>query len=369
MAGLRKQTKYNIAETNIAMLGSDLEKKVREAAAATEPAWKNAGKDVGLEIWRIEKFNVKAWPKDSYGTFYKGDSYIILNTFKKAGENALKYDVHFWLGDETTQDEAGTAAYKTVELDDFLGGAPIEHREVQDVESALFLSYFKTPIIILEGGIESGFRHVKPEEYQPRLLHIKGRKKIHVTQVPLSRDSLNSGDCFILDLGTLLFSWIGKDAGVMEKAKATQVAEAIESDRKGKARAQTLSENDNEEKFWAPLGGKGPIKSASEAPDLEASHGPKKLVHVSDASGTFTFDEVATGSFKRDQLNTNDAYIVDNGEEVFAWVGKGASEGEQRQAINFATRYLMENKLPEWTPVTRVLEGREGGAFGKSFTK
>lgn len=69
--------------------------------------------------------------KNYIGKFYNGDSYIVLNTYKKKGSEALAWDVHFWLGEYTTQDEAGTAAYKTVELDDLLGGAPVQHREVQ----------------------------------------------------------------------------------------------------------------------------------------------------------------------------------------------------------------------------------------------
>jgi gelsolin len=113
---------YNIAESNIANLGTDLEKKIRENASNGEPAWKTAGTAVGLEIWRVEKFKIVCWPKEEYGKFYSGDSYIVLNTYKK--ENALKWDVHFWLGTFTSQDEAGTAAYKTVELDDHLKGAP-----------------------------------------------------------------------------------------------------------------------------------------------------------------------------------------------------------------------------------------------------
>ena len=52
------------------------------------------------------------------------------NSLKKTRKNKFEYDVFFWLGAETTQDEAGTAAYKTVELDDYLNDEPIQYREV-----------------------------------------------------------------------------------------------------------------------------------------------------------------------------------------------------------------------------------------------
>jgi gelsolin len=44
-----------------------------------------------------------------------------------------------------------------------------------DNETDLFKSYFKA-ITLLEGGAESGFRHVKPEERPKRLLHFHGDK-------------------------------------------------------------------------------------------------------------------------------------------------------------------------------------------------
>ena len=94
---------------------------MREHAGDSEPAWDNAGKALGIQIWRVEQFQIKTveYKGDGALALYDGDSYIILNTYKKIPDSdVLSYDLHFWLGEETTQDEAGTAAYKTVELDD-----------------------------------------------------------------------------------------------------------------------------------------------------------------------------------------------------------------------------------------------------------
>ena len=67
------------------------------------------------------------------------DRYIIYHAYKKDPENteALAYDIHFWIGAHSSQDEYGTAAYKTVELDHKLGDAAVQHREV--AESAITL--------------------------------------------------------------------------------------------------------------------------------------------------------------------------------------------------------------------------------------
>jgi len=365
-----KQKTYNIAETNIAHLGSDLEKKVREAAAKTEAAWTNAGKKVGLQIWRIEKFQVKSWPADQYGSFYDGDSYIVLNTYKKEGGDALLFDVHFWLGNHTTQDEAGTAAYKTVELDDLLGGAPVQHREVQGYESDLFLSYFKNQIKIMSGGVESGFNHVKPEEFKPRLLHLKGKKKVRVTQVDMTRDSLNSGDVFILDNGLQIFQWNGRKSGPQEKQRGAQLSNAIAGERRGRAKVMVLEESDKNTDFWGHLGGQGAVKSADDGGDDAAVEGTgqKVLFHLSDATGAMEFKQVATGAqCKKSLLDSNDVFILDTGSEVIAWIGKGASADEKKKALGFAQDYLAKYNRPAYLPISRVLEGAENSVLNNNL--
>eukprot|EP00730_Choanoeca_flexa_P001760 TRINITY_DN10771_c0_g1_i5.p1 TRINITY_DN10771_c0_g1~~TRINITY_DN10771_c0_g1_i5.p1 ORF type:complete len:856 (+),score=278.96 TRINITY_DN10771_c0_g1_i5:62-2629(+) len=367
--GGRKARSYDLANTNIGMLGTDLEKAVRQAAAETEDAWKEAGKKPGLQIWRIEKFQVVAWPKKKYGQFYSGDSYIILNTFRKGGVGALKWDVHFWIGKDSSQDEYGTAAYKTVELDDYLGGLPTQYREVQDKESRKFKQLFKR-LIYLDGGIDTGFNHVEKEVHRNRLLHVKGRMHVVVREVPISANSLNSGDSFIFDGGNRILIWNGKDAAPMEKAKAANVAQALDDEREGAPTKEVFAEGEgNLREWWQALGGEGPVKSAAEGGNDEAIKlSDKRLLRVSDATGKIKMDVVAQGpQIARNLVDSNDAYILDDGYEVMVWIGKGASRAERKNALGFAVEYLKNYNRDLDTPISRIMDGGENETFEAAF--
>uniref|UniRef100_A0A6Q2YZN2 Gelsolin n=1 Tax=Esox lucius TaxID=8010 RepID=A0A6Q2YZN2_ESOLU len=214
------------------------------------PEFEKAGQQAGLQVWRIEKFDLVAVPENLYGSFYTGDAYLILNTIKQRSGN-LQYDLHFWLGDFCTQDESGAAAIFTVQMDDYLGGKPIQYREVQGFESKAFLGYFKAGLKYMKGGVASGFKHVVTNEVvMQRVLQVKGRRVVRATEVPVSWDSFNQGDCFILDLGSEIYQWCGSLSNRFEKLKATQVAKGIrDNERSGRARVYVCNEGAEREKM------------------------------------------------------------------------------------------------------------------------
>ena len=339
---MNKNEKINIADTNMAFFGTELELNIKLAAAKTEKAWEAAGKVPGLEIWRIEKFNVVSWPKDQYGHFYSGDSYIVLSTYNKKGSDKLFWNAHMWVGTFTTQDEAGTAAYKVVELDDILGRAAVLYRDVQGNESELFLSYF--PFInIMEGGIETGFKNVPVDKYRPRLLRVKGRKNFRVFEVELSYRSLCNHDIFILDNGLKIYNWVGSKCNPFEKFKASGICTSIRDERQGKPKIITLEEDTKEEEFWNLLGGKGEINSSL---PVEEKIFEKVLYQLTDGSGKLDFKEIARGvNVKKEMLNPDDVFIFDIGYEMYIWIGSKSSSAEKKNSLSHrqkAIRMLTE---------------------------
>jgi len=272
--------------------------------------------------------------------------------------------VHFWLGSFTSQDEAGTAAYKTVELDDHLGGVPVQYREVQGHESKTFLKLFPK-LVIDSGGIESGFHHVTAQTYKKRLLHVRGDiRHTVVSEVPLEVESLSQADVYVLDVGLKLFEFQGKHSTPGEKIKAAQIAAGIESDR-GKAHVVVLNsgqedDSDDWKEFWGAFGGKRAIPEKTRA---EVSI-EKKLFKISDASGKLEFTEVRFGKSSLDQ---NDVFVADVGPEIFVWVGKGSDELERKSGLSFAQEYLNKNNRPPHLPIIRVMHGSESDEFHAYF--
>jgi gelsolin len=361
MSGLIKQKQYDWRDTNLAMFGSSEDIKVKKASAQTEPAWEKAGQKVGLQIWRIVKFKVTHHPKDEYGQFYDGDSYIVLNTYTEPGGNQLLHDVHFWIGKYSTQDEYATAAYKTVELDTFLDDVPVQHREVQGHESELFRSYFKT-IELLRGGAESGFKKVQPTEYKPRLLHFHGdRFGVKVKEVPCNPNQLDETDVYILDLGHHLLQWNGAGSNKDERFKSQLYMQGIVRDRAGKPKAEVIDQGSQDEEFLALL-----TEEQDEEQEFSISDPTRELFRLSDASGKLNFTLEKAGNIHKSDLDSQDVFIFDTKSEVFVWIGAQTSHDERKNAIVYAHEYLKKTDHP-LVPITCVNEGRTGNSFDSAI--
>ncbi|KAF5380713.1 hypothetical protein D9757_007053 [Collybiopsis confluens] len=408
MAHLTKPTKYNIEDSNIALLGSDLEKRVREHGGDKESAWQDAGAQPGLQIWRIEKFHVVPWPQAQEGSFYDGDSYILLYTYKKTPESeSLSYNIHFWLGEDTSQDEAGipsvsctiiivpnhnldmlgTAAYKTVELDDHLHGLPIQYREVQAYESERFLSYFPRGFICLNGGISTGFHHVAdmPLVNTHKLYRISITTNLHpskahsptqllaIRQVPFSASSLVEGDVFVLDKGTKVWQLNTKESAGKEKFKAAEFVRSLVETRKGASNVTVFDEGGHGTgTFLSEFGEDATIHREERLPSADESLSAAKLFRISDATGQPTFAAVDP-PISRSSLSSNDAFLLDSGSSMHVWIGAQSSLTEQRLALQYAQKYLHDRYNGESggsrkgvaIPIIKMREGHENEEFLK----
>ncbi|TNM92619.1 hypothetical protein fugu_018021 [Takifugu bimaculatus] len=332
-----------------------------------------AGRTAGLQVWRVENLELVPVPQSLHGSFYSGDAYVILNTIRQ--RESFFYHLHYWLGRECSQDESASAAIYTVQLDDHFGGKPIQYRELQGAESTTFTSYFKEGITYKTGGVASGFHHVVTNELAAqRLLHIKGRRVVRATQVPLSWASFNTGDCFIVDLGDKIYQWCGSKCNKFERLKAAQVARGIR-DNERNARAELLVVEDGGEpsQLTEVLGVKPELPQSDEADDTEADlHNRKmaKLYMVSDASGSMKVTLVREENpFHQTDLLSDECFILDHGKNkmLFVWKGHNANFDERKKAMRTAEDFIKDMNYSQNTQIQILPEGGETPMFKQFF--
>ncbi|KAK7802514.1 hypothetical protein U0070_018253 [Myodes glareolus] len=401
--------------------------RVSEARPGTmvveHPEFLKAGKEPGLQIWRVEKFDLVPVPPNLYGDFFTGDAYVILKTVQLRNGN-LQYDLHYWLGElllpptttlplkawidlevecyvcqalvsgqgqdylpdtnlmlpcysvgnECSQDESGAAAIFTVQLDDYLNGRAVQHREVQGFESSTFLGYFKSGLKYKKGGVASGFKHVVPNEVVvQRLFQVKGRRVVRATEVPVSWDSFNNGDCFILDLGNNIYQWCGTNSNRFERLKATQVSKGIrDNERSGRAQVHVSEEGAEPEAMLQVLGPKPDLPAGTEdtAKEDAANRKLAKLYKVSNGAGSMSVSLVADENpFAQGALRTEDCFILDHGRDgkIFVWKGKQANTEERKAALKTASDFITKMEYPRQTQVSVLPEGGETPLFKQFF--
>ncbi|KAK8543297.1 hypothetical protein V6N12_015855 [Hibiscus sabdariffa] len=276
----------------------------------------------------------------------------------------LRHEIHYWLGKDTSQDEAGTAAIKTLELDAALGGRAVQYHEVQGNESDKFRSLFKPCIMPLEGAFATGAKPVKESEYKTRLLACKGK---HI--VPFARSTLNHDNIFILDTKSKIFQFNGSNTSIQERAKALEVAQYIRDNyhdskfeiaaiEDGKLMADAASGE-----FWALFGGFAPLlRKSGHDEDTTDSHPTKKLLSIVKGKA----EPVGADFLKKELMATDNCYILDCGLEVYLWMGRSTSLNERKTASKVAEEFIRGSNRSN-SRLIRVIEGFETVVFRSKF--
>ncbi|MFX0139351.1 MAG: hypothetical protein ACFFDN_37270 [Candidatus Hodarchaeota archaeon] len=222
-----------------------------------------------MKLFLIEKGNLKEINKL---IFSSGDVYLIDD----------ERTIYVWIGNKCSVDEKTAGAAQARTLDQQRGGAakiitvdqgqePKEFMKAINTMGAMKIvekNYAKTLLKDVTTGDWAGFTEWKNVLYRVSSEEFEDINAMKMIQVPFKKESLESEDCFVADLGNKIYIWQGNTSTVKERVKAGQWARAIDADRAG-LQQETIFEEGDDEEFIAALG-RGEDYKESDAVQLKA---------------------------------------------------------------------------------------------------
>ncbi|XP_060920614.1 supervillin a isoform X17 [Labrus mixtus] len=179
------------------------------------------------------------------------------------------------------------------------------------------------------------------------LLQVKGRRHVQTRLVEPRASSLNSGDCFLLITPHHCFVWTGEFANVIEKNKAAELANFIQSKRDLGCRAnyvQVIEEAVNTQSqaakdFWKILGGQSSFQSAGTPDEDELYEGA--IVETNCIYRLMDDKLVPDDDFwakmpRCSLLNPKEVLVFDFGSEMYIWHGKEVTLAQRKVAFQLA---------------------------------
>jgi hypothetical protein len=206
-----------------------------------------------MKLFLVDQGNLKEISKP---VFSMGDVYVVDDD----------KTIYVWIGSKASIDEKTAGAAQARTLDQQRGGAAKIITVDENQEPNAFLKLInpmgtmkvvekniaKTLLKDVSTGDWAGFEEWKNILYRVSAEEFEGINAMKMIQVPFVKNSLDSEDCYVADLGNKVYIWQGRTCNVKEKVKAGQWARNIDAERAGSQNERIFEEGDDSE-FLAAL--------------------------------------------------------------------------------------------------------------------
>ncbi|XP_046976228.1 gelsolin-like [Vanessa cardui] len=307
---------------------------------------------------------------------YQSEVYAVKYDYKDENDEDATV-VYLWIGKDADDDTklAGVKAISAIE--DELEGNVTMVKIPQGKEIRHFLNIFKGRLMILCGNKDDEY---KSENFKKtfdddgvRLFKVEGTKlggDMRATQVEETSSSLEDDDVFILETPDKVYLWIGKESNDKEQEAAKEFVSLLIGEEK---EVTDVQEGEEPEEFWELLGGAPDEKEDSSRWKLNVNRRvttPPTLTAVTvTASGKIKFEELPP-DFSQTDLSDDGAYVLDNGEELYLWLGTNIPERVKTARLDIITKYIEDDGLERTVDsaiVVTLKQGKEPATFKKMF--
>ncbi|CAG2160446.1 unnamed protein product [Oppiella nova] len=336
-----------------------------------------------MEAFVLENKKFVKLPEPEFGHFYSGNCYVFLCRYwvPMESENASEDNeedveddftcvVYFWQGRDASNMGWLTFTFSLQKKFESMFANKLEVLKThQQQENLKFLSHFKHFIIHKGKRPIGSVNTCRPNEVE--FFHLRSNSNpltLRCIQINPSSAALNSAFCYILKLPAdesnqmgITYVWIGAEADEDEAKIAEQMAlQMFDSDFYD---ISIITEGEEPPQFWHRLGGKT-------AYERDASYMRySRLFRCSNEKGYFAVSEKCS-DFCQDDLIDEDIMVLDNGTQVFIWLGSRCSEVEVKLAYKSAQVYTQNMRIKQTDrPRTLMLtmKGKETRKFTKCF--
>nr|CAH0109694.1 unnamed protein product [Daphnia galeata] len=338
-----------------------------------------------MEAFVLENKKFVRLPEEDIGHFYSGDCYVFLCRYwipaTDVEQDAKNEDddpqddfqcvVYFWQGRDASDMGWLTFTFSLQKKFESLFGSKLEVvRTRQQQENLKFLAHFHRKFVIHRGKRKP----VKGDDWSAptEFFQIRSSGSTLCTRcIQIQADSslLNSCFCYILkvpfdkeDRSGIVYVWVGNRADPDEARITEEIArEMYDGERFS---LQVLNEGEEPDNFfWVGLGERKPYDTQADFLDYA------RLFRCSNERGYFAVSEKCS-DFCQDDLADEDNMLLDNGDQVFLWLGSRSSEVEVKltyKAVQVYMQHLRVQQPQRPRQLFLTLKFKETKRFTKCF--